>query len=153
MLSEAHAFAALALATPELMLDEEKDEHKKLARAVARVADHYDITKFVGLPSHPLFGLARVAVALYIPRLIAIKMRHAAERAKDVTPKPQSGLAPPPPRPEAPRPQAPPVAQTAPQQPSRSPVASPPSHIRAAPIPGFEGITIDVPIAGAGKPN
>ena len=118
---------------------------------MARVADYYDLTKYAFIPTHPLFGLARVAGAIYIPRLLAIKMRQAAERAnnaRDVTPK--APLAAPPHTPPPPRGVDPqPAAQTAPQrqQPTMGPI--PPARPMAAgadvvvkpkPIPGFEGI-------------
>lgn len=152
MLSEFHAFAAIATATPELILDESKDEHQKLARALARVAEHYDLASYVNVPTHPLFGLARVCLALYVPRYFAMRMRKAAESAKDVTPK--NPLAAPPPRPNNPQPVQPQAAQPMPTNEIKTP--SPPQPramavvpggnmtVRAAPIPGFESVPIDI---------
>lgn len=149
---------AAVTACPEWELDHAAGEDDLVAKALARIIDHYELHKIVGVATHPVAGMARVAWAIYLPRIIAIRMRKASERARPTNAAPpQSGLPKPPPTPEPPRPQAPapPPAQAAPPQSSppvmRSPIVPPPAHMRAAPIPGFENFTIDVPIPGATK--
>jgi len=76
---------AWATGTPELALDEEKEEHVILTRAVANVARHYGIT----VPSGKVVDWANLLKCLsviYGPRIGAIALRHRAERAKNVTP-------------------------------------------------------------------
>lgn len=148
ILRDAHTFLALGLGVPELMLNEDKGESEKLAKALARVADYYDVSRYAKIPTHPLVSLARVAGAVYIPKYIDMRIRKAGERAKDVSPKqglaaPAPAPAPPPP----PKPQAPPVATP---QPTAQHTAQPSQQngaprqvgaavmVRAAPIPGFE---------------
>ncbi len=140
IIRELHIGLAAFTACPELELDPKEDEHKKVADALARLAEYYEITKIVGVATHPLVGVARIMWAIYIPRIIAIRMRFAMERARNVTPA-ASTLARPPAPQQPPKPAAPPA-----------PGAPAPTHMRAAPIPGFENAPpIDVPVTG--KPN
>lgn len=123
---------------PEFALDEQKEEHTKLARAVARVAAHYDIPALDPV-THDWIMLFKCLLLIYGTRLLAYQMRTRAESARNITPKP--GLAQPaPPPPPAPAPQAP-QGQAAPQQPiptgTRAPVAPANNVLRAAAIPGF----------------
>lgn len=134
---------ALQMKAPELALKngpDDKDgqaEAERLADALSRVADHYGITGYLKLPTHPLVNLSFVAWAIYMPRLLALKMRYAAEAAKDVTPRQPSGLAPPAPRPAPPpEPVAPgPAPPAAPQGPMQTGDGS--IVVRPAPIPGL----------------
>ena len=135
---------ASVTACSELKLD--PDEAERLAKAAAKVIEYYELHRVVGIATHPLAGLARVSWALYMPRLMAIRMRQMAEAAKDVTPPRASSPQPPPAAPQAPQAQTPPASAGA-----RVPITSPPGVIRANPIPGYEHVTIDVPLPG--KPN
>lgn len=144
-----HAGLAAITACSEWNLDDKEAE--TLSKTLARVIDYYELNRIVGVATHPLAGMARVAWAIYMPKILAIKLRQAAERARPVGPSP--GLArpperpPAPPQPQAPHPQPPPAAAPMPPQgPIVSPIAPAPGHMRAAPIPGFEGVRIDVPI-------
>lgn len=141
LIRDAHVILAGMATMPELMIDD--NDAERLAKAAAKVIDHYELNRIVGVTTHPVVGLGRVAFAIYFPRIMAARFRRAAENAKPVQAAP-AGLAPPAPAPKAPQPQQPPARPAAP------PIATPPGAIRASPVPGFEHVTIDVPIS---KPN
>lgn len=153
---------AVAYATPEIDAMFGDDNAKSLAESMARVADHFGITQLIKVPSHPLVLLALCCWSIYMPMILAIKLRHAAERARNVTPKAPAGLAPPPQTPQAPQPQAPQQAQPQPaptvqQAPKNPPPASPmvPGNgqvVRAAKIPGLPDLNLDIDITGSAAP-
>jgi hypothetical protein len=144
-LSEIHSGIALMVNVPELALDEAQEEHIKLARAIERVKRHYDLPS-ISPVALDWFLLLKAAFMIYGSRLIAYNLRRRAEAAKVVSPPAVV-------KPAQPAPTAPPPKAPTPAPPPDAPVGMrpPPTHIRSAPIPGFENVTIDVPVAT--KPN
>jgi hypothetical protein len=152
ILSEIHSGIALATSIPEIALDESAEEHIKLARAIERVKRHYDLPTVTPV-ALDWFLLGKAILLIYGSRIIAYNMRMRANNAKPVNNPPAMVNA----KPNQPQPSAPPPPPNAPPKQSAGPIAQPfappPSHIRAAPIPGFEGITLDIPANGSAKPN
>jgi hypothetical protein len=149
ILSEVHSGVALMTNIPELALDETSEEHIKLARAMQRVIRHYDLPS-VDAKTLDHFLLAKTLCVIYGTRLIAYNMRRRAERARAVNPPPALGAKQSPTATQASPPPPMPVNPASPTVPTKAPFAPPPTHIRSAPIPGFEHITVDVPVS---KPN
>lgn len=146
IISEIHSGIALLANIPELALDESKDEHIKLARAIERVKRHYDLPS-VSPIALDWFLLLKAVFMIYGARLIAYNLRTRAENARPINNPPAVMR-------QAPiNPTAPPPAQPTPKPPPNAPINIQPAPgvIRAATIPGFEGVTIDVPVGGSTK--
>lgn len=139
-----HSGIAFLTGIPEIALDEKSDEHTKLARAVERVARHYDIPALDPI-THDWLMLFKTLALIYGSRVLAYNMRVAGDRATPVKPAPSavnqpSGAAPAPPKPQAPAPQ-----QSTPNG-ARVPVTIQGDTIRAAPIPGLPDVVLDIPV-------
>lgn len=144
ILSEIHSGIAMMVNVPELSLDENSQEHIKLARAIERVKRHYDLPN-ISPVAVDWFMLAKTAGLIYGSRIIAYNLRRRAENARPIN-QPAQVQTSTPARPDAP-PRAPNAPPTQAAQPAR--FTPPPGAVRAAPIPGFENIDIVVPM----KPN
>lgn len=79
IISEVHSMLALMLQTPELALDESKGEHEKLARALNRVAAHYNIP-ILDPKTRDWIMLAKTAGVIYGSRVMAVYLRMQAEK-------------------------------------------------------------------------
>lgn len=153
ILSEIHSGIALFAGIPEIALDESADEHVKLARAIERVKRHYDLPS-VSPIALDWFMLLKTFGLVYGSRIIAYNMRMRAENARPINPTP-SVTAHAPNSPQQARPTAPPPQQPTPRPPANAPIGIVPAPgvIRAAAIPGFENVTLDINVAGSNKPT
>lgn len=88
VLLSTHQILAAVAKSPELELTD--SEANALATGIANVARHYPTT--IDPKTVDLFILVTLLMAAYWPRIVNIRERRAAERARNVTPRPPGGL-------------------------------------------------------------
>jgi hypothetical protein len=115
---------------PEFALDEEKQEHEKIARAIARVARHYDIP-VLEAKTRDWLMLCKTLGIIYGSRIIAYNLRTRGDAAKTVKPAATISTRSQPATPQSER-----VQQTTSPPPTKAPKQEP--QFAEVVVPGFE---------------